>query len=288
MKCFYYSADLDGHCSGAIIKNIFPECEMIGINYGQPFPFDIITDPLETVFMVDFGIQPFSEMEKLNGMCELHWIDHHKTAIDDAYHAMFLASGGMLLFDGKSGCELTWEYMIGFQNAIPEKNPEPLIVHHLGRYDVWDHSDPDTLPLQYGMRLKRDTLPESKMWIDLLRDNAGVPEIVEAGKTIMEYEKLQNEKFCKAYAFETEIDGKLSICINRGFTNSQIFDSIYNPEKHHYMVTFCRLKPPAGKWTVSLYSTRGDIDCGVVAKSFGGGGHKGAAGFQCEELPFKI
>jgi nanoRNase/pAp phosphatase (c-di-AMP/oligoRNAs hydrolase) len=39
---------------------------------------------------------------------------------------------------------------------------------------------------------------------------------------------------------------------------------------------------------VSLYSTRDDIDCGAIAKTYGGGGHKGAAGFQCDTLPFPI
>ena len=38
MKCFYHSADLDGHCSGAIVKMVYPECELIGINYGDKFP----------------------------------------------------------------------------------------------------------------------------------------------------------------------------------------------------------------------------------------------------------
>jgi hypothetical protein len=40
MICFYHSADLDGHCSGAIIKKVHPECELIGINYGDEFPWD--------------------------------------------------------------------------------------------------------------------------------------------------------------------------------------------------------------------------------------------------------
>jgi len=39
MKCFYHSVDLDGHCSGAIVKRAYPDCEMIGINYGDKFPW---------------------------------------------------------------------------------------------------------------------------------------------------------------------------------------------------------------------------------------------------------
>ena len=30
MKCYYHSADLDGHCSGEIVRRRYPECQMIG------------------------------------------------------------------------------------------------------------------------------------------------------------------------------------------------------------------------------------------------------------------
>lgn len=279
MKCFYHSADLDGHCSGAIVKLKYPECEMIGINYGQKIDIDSISVG-EVVYMVDFCLQPFSGMEELNRACELHWIDHHaKGSIDEAHARGFLASGGQLLEVGKAGCELTWKYIHG-------DAPMPWTVFLLGRYDVWDHSaDKDVLPFQYGMRNFEDTRPDNvQFWSSALHFNTD--EVTKTGRTILDYEDKQNAKFCKAYAFETSLLGNTAICANRGFINSKVFDSIYDPVRHHLMITFCRLKPPAGKWTVSLYSTREDVDCGAIAKSFGGGGHKSTAGFQCENLPF--
>ena len=38
-KCFYHSKDLDGWCSGAIVKKAHPDCVMIGIDYGDSFPW---------------------------------------------------------------------------------------------------------------------------------------------------------------------------------------------------------------------------------------------------------
>lgn len=278
MKCFYHSADLDGHCSGAIIKQRYPECEMIGINYGDEFPWESI-DKDEKVYMVDFGLQPFECMKKLNAMCELHWIDHHKTVIEDATNNCFLASGGQSLEIGLAGCELTYRYV------YPDY-PLPETVMLLGRYDVWDHSNYNVLPFQYGMRQEIDTSPDNQgFWAKMLNSNIHTEATIQTGKIIMLYEASQNEKFCKAYAFGTNIDGYVGICVNRGFTNSKIFDSVYDHRYHDLMITFCRLKD-AGKWTVSLYSTKEDIDCGVIAKKYGGGGHKGAAGFQCVDLPF--
>lgn len=282
MKCFYHSADLDGHCSGAIVKYAFPECEMIGINYGQEFPWDTIEED-EVVFMVDFSLQPFEDMEKLNDTCvELHWFDHHKTAIDEAHKRGFFASGVQSLEVGKAACELVWGWL--------NETEIPPTVRLLGRYDVWDHSNPDTLPFQYGMRFIEDTSPDDQnLWVPLFKgSNKYFHEILSRGRVLLKYETTQNAKFCKAYAFKTELNGMKAICANRGFTNSKLFDSVYDPEEHHLMIAFCRLKLPAQKWTVSLYSTRDDVDCSAIAKSFGGGGHKGAAGFQCEILPFSI
>ena len=104
MKCFYHSADLDGHCSGAIIKRKYPECEMIGINYGQDFPWRSI-EAKDQVFMVDFSLQPFTDMIRLQGMCNLTWVDHHQTAISDARKHNFTPDGRLAI--GMAGCELT-------------------------------------------------------------------------------------------------------------------------------------------------------------------------------------
>lgn len=65
MKCFYHSADLDGHCSGAIVKQMHKSCEIIGIDYGDKFPYEVIEDG-EIIFMVDFSLQPFDRMIKLD------------------------------------------------------------------------------------------------------------------------------------------------------------------------------------------------------------------------------
>lgn len=35
-------------------------------------------------------------------------------------------------------------------------------------------------------------------------------------------------------------------------------------------------------WNFSLYNDNGLVDCSVIAKQFGGGGHKGASGFVCD------
>lgn len=276
MKCFYHSADLDGQASGAIIAHVF-NCETIGINYGEVFPFEIL-QPKEVVFMVDFTLQPFEEMEKLEKWSMLTWIDHHKTAIEEAEKRQFNPLGIRRI--GIGACALTWEFF--------ETEPMPEAIKLLAEYDVWNHSDPRTLPFQYGFRFFENTKPENQdFWISFLEGDVRVDYVCELGEILMANEERQGKKYCEAYAFETRFGEHLAICVNRGMTNAKIFDSVYDPIKHDLMITFCRMKLPAHQWTVSLYSTKEDVDCGGIAQLFGGGGHKGAAGFQCAVLPFE-
>ena len=283
MKCFYHSADLDGHCSAAIIKHRDPACELIGIDYGQPFPWDSI-DQDEQVVMVDFSLQPFADMVELNKRCNLIWLDHHISAMEEAYKYAREAPLAGYRDETQAGCELAWDWAFCGE-------PVPVAVKLLGRYDLWDHRDPYTLPFQWGMRLY-DTDPGrnpesmSSLWRLLFASTSVgvlVTNIISEGKLILKYQSQENEKYCRAAAFETNLDGLKCIAMNKMLTNSQLFDSVWNPNKYDAMLTFGWR---GGKWVVSLYSTKSDVDCSAVAKNYGGGGHKGAAGFQCSGLPF--
>lgn len=277
MKCFYHSADLDGKCSAAIIRMAYPNCALFGIDYGDEFPWGSI-DPEEVVYMVDFSLQPFTEMCKLSGMVpNFHWIDHHKSALDeDAKPKDFHIHG--LRKVGKAGCELVWEYL------YPDTDL-PLAVTLLGRYDVWDHkADVRVLAFQYGMRGKDGSPNNDDLWRDLLAPGVEtVNHIANEGNAIIRYEKTQNENYMKKFAFEVEFAGLKFIAANK-HGSSQMFESVYDPKEHDGMMAFQMMK--GGRWTVSIFTDKPGVDLGTIAKKNGGGGHAGAAGFQCDEIPF--
>lgn len=276
MKVFYHSGDLDGQCSGAIVKHAFPEAECIGINYGDLFPWDTI-EVGEVVFMVDFCLQPFEDMLRLANLARLQWIDHHKTSLENAKATGFLCHYSGILDMDKAACELTWEF------CYPNKEM-PRSVFYLGRYDIWKHSEhPGALAFQYGMRSQEDTSPECQsFWANRFMD-AQTNEIIALGRTLLAYEEQQNVKICKASAFDVVLDGLRCVAVNAALGNSLTFKSVYDPAKHDAML--CYYRKPA-HWTVSLFTDKPDVDVSVVAKAHGGGGHKGAAGFQCATLPF--
>ena len=274
MLCFYHSADLDGHCAGASVKHFVPDVELIGINYGDEFPWGKVRG--QQVYMVDFSLQPFDQMIRLKEEASrLIWIDHHKSAIEEWQKVGCPYINGIRR-DGTGACALVWEY---FDHVVPEA------VRLLAEYDVWNHTDPCTLPFQWGLRME-ETRPGINMdfwqYLFTLKKTQLMPWF-EKGRLLLKYQAQENEKYIRAAAFETTLGGAPCIAVNKMLTNSQLFDSVWDATKYAMMITFGWRK---GQWTVSLYSTREDVDCSAIAKKHGGGGHKGAAGFQCMSLPF--
>ncbi len=273
MICLYHSKDLDGKCSGAIIKDRYPECEIMGIDYGDRMP-EIKKD--EHVCMVDFSLQPWELMQELADTCHLVWIDHRVTAIGD-YKAHGL-DAAVYAEVGKAACEQTWDYLHPCLQV-------PDIVRALGRYDVWDHADPNTMPIQYGMRM-RDTDPSDPIWQRVFSNDVALKlDLIRQGNTIITYQERHNAEYVRQCAFETQLMGHRCIAANAMLSNSQLFDSIWDPDKHDVMIAFGWRE---GEWHVGVYTTKDDVDVSGIAKYFGGGGHAQAAGFRCPELPFNI
>ena len=280
IRCFYHSADFDGICSAAIVYHNFREQQMDvklhPINHGEPFPWDEI-ERTDEVIMVDFALQPADDMRRLAVLCDLTWIDHHVTAIESVPRTL------RGIRDTKhAGCELTWTY---YRMATM-----PRVVTLLGRYDVWDHDgEPDAMPFQYGLRMDPDLQdPSSPKWAALLSNDPLVPSIVQTilirGRTILEYVQEENRKYCSTM-FEVEWQGLRFLVANRMMCNSLLFDSRFDVEKHDAMMAFGWRH---GGWNFSMYTTKPDVDVSVIAKKMGGGGHRKAAGFKCEDIPFAL
>jgi oligoribonuclease NrnB/cAMP/cGMP phosphodiesterase (DHH superfamily) len=281
MICIYHSKDLDGYCSGAIMKRKFPEAKLIGYDYGQPLPE---LERGEEVMMADVSL-PMPIMVKVaeNTGWKFTWIDHHASAIKD--YKELVGQGESfcraVLEDGISACEGAWKYLFPNEQI-------PTAVKLLGKYDTWRNQDKfewdnAIMPFQYGMRMicsSAETFPPELFEMPAIVTDSPVYGIINTGKSILEYQKVQNERACRC-AFEMEFEGLRAIALNNGGANSQVFESVYDESKHDIMMPFVF----TGKhWTFSMYTTKDNVDCSVIAKKHGGGGHKKAAGFQVKEL----
>lgn len=273
MKCFYHGSDFDGECSAAIVNRADPDCILIPIDYGQSDSHHKIGDD-EEIVVVDYTFQPFQKM--LSFPDTLVWIDHHQSAIEEADKYNFNPLGVRKV--GTAACELTWSYFFP-DERIPEA------VSLIGKYDVWELND-NVIHFQYGLKTFQ-TDPYSPIWDSLFNDSGvEVSSIIHMGKLVDRYITRDNERYVHGFGFEVIFEGLNCICCNRGLTGSKLFDSIWDDKTHDVMMTFCRTKHRF--WRVSLYTPYNGINCGTIAKKYGGGGHAKAAGFTCKELPFDI
>lgn len=278
MKGIYHSKDLDGFTSAAIFKLKFPDIELIGYDYGDNFDFKIEKEPV-IIADVSFPIRTMIKFALASDF-NLTWIDHHVSAIKE--YNDFINDDNesyctAVLEIGIAACEGTWKYL--FPN---KKLPEAVLL--LGEYDTWRNSDKDRwnnkiLPFQYGMRLICNK-PE-KFPVELFENNNLIDKIIEDGKIILKYQDSVNQKLCKSSSFEADFQGKKAICLNGGGFNSDVFKSVYDEDKHDVMLPFIF---DGKKWNFSIYTTKNDIDCSVIAKKLGGGGHKQAAGFSVDDI----
>lgn len=282
MLCIYDMADMDGLCSAAIVKHAFPHCKMFPYRYGMEIPFDRF-DVETTVIMVDISADP-EVMAKIYKRSQLFiWIDHHKRAIDQVQAAGLELQGKQVV--GTAACVLTWKYF--YASDVPKA------VELLGKYDVWDHEDPDVLPFQYGARLRIDGL-DSPLWEPLLQTNyieqfafstLLFKQMIADGKICLEYQVRQNRMVAKYRGFECTLDGYSVIACNGGGDKSTWFDSVWDPEKYDLAAYFYLL--PSGNWHVSLRTKKDDVDVSEIAKKRGGGGHKRAARYYWHDVPLK-
>lgn len=293
MIVVYHNADLDGICSAVIAHMYFTEdypvdhVRMVGMDYGDWFPWEMVEEDEDLLFL-DFCLEPFSQMEKLAGECgRLKIIDHHPSTRKGMNESQ---GGGIKLFysEGFSACELTWGTFYQ-QLDVPES------VQLIGAYDRWDKSDEDLwhgriLPFQYGLRTRIDRGQEftpAPLWDDLLFGRSRedlVDDIVDIGKGVLSYRRRTNEEVATTQHYMTELDGHQAVAINGTCAdNSMLFEAAPDAD---VMINYYWIGPH-NSWTVELFSA-GDVDVSEIAGRYGGGGHEGAAGFQCDELPFPV
>ena len=280
IKCFYHD-DMDGICSAQIVKMRHPDAECFEIDYGNGFPEDTIK-LADTVFMVDYGLQPFSRMIELSKNCNLVWIDHHKTAIDE-YGRSGISLAGIRDVN-LSACELTWKFF------FPDRKT-PVYVKLLGDFDCWRNEDKKVWneeidPFEMGMLSlsDEDVRPGGRIWNDFeMFGDVSVQAMIRNGQAIIKYLRKHNSDACRKYAFDVWIGGYNFITLNTVHRGSQQLESVYDEKKHDGM---CVYRWNGNGYTFSLYSTKANVDCGKICMFFDGGGHKGAAGGRWSKREF--
>lgn len=283
-QIIYHKSDLDGVFSAAIaaiaLKRMGAKEEEITFNgwtYGNEVPE--LKEESE-IYILDLTLPDMESVvrEAIGKGSSITWIDHHKTAIETYKDSIVSMIKGIRRI-GTAAVELTYEFFFGVKTIVPK------FVDYLSRYDVWRSEDrdwEDVIGFQYYVRAKvgLDVGKAMELFNSEGYSNETKPH-VETGKLIIGYIGGKNKNEILSYAFKGKVDGMDAVFMNTTEFNSTTFNSAITGDVE-VVVPFCIL--PDGKVRLSLYyvGSREDGDISGIAKSFGGGGHAKAAGFQLD------
>lgn len=280
----YHDKDLDGLMCGAILRDYFgSEIELIGWDYSYQENEQGLLDRIEEdslVYMCDISLSK-EGMEVLANKCDLIWIDHHKTAIDK------IDTDNMLdhsLEVGVAACELTWRYIYGEDDLMPP------LVSALGAYDVWNKERYEwemyTLPVQVFCRTFFTNVEQLSIVIEY-----DTGQFAKEGLSMLAFEK-GNLIATSRIGRIVEWNGYKTFITNSTVNPGRLADVVWEEyyEGVDLMVQYYKHERSVeegdcNNWRYSLRSRGGSgVDCGRIAKKYGGGGHEGAGGFTWERL----
>lgn len=258
--CIYHGNCADGFAAAWVVRKfcnevLKEEVEFFAGVYQNPPP------PVKgkDVVIVDFSYKrPI--LEKIRQEAQtLIILDHHKTAAED------LAGFECAKFDMlRSGAMITWDHF--FPNSIA-----PRLIQHIQDRDLWTFQLPGTREIQAAIF----SYPYDFATWDVLM-KLPTEELYKAGVAI-------ERKHFK------DINELLAVCKRRmKIAGHDVpvanLPYIFSSDAGHIMsvgekFAACYMDTPEGR-VYSLRSAVDGMDVSEIAKIFGGGGHKNAAGFR--------
>lgn len=263
--CIYHAECTDGAASAAVVNRKFPDCQMVAMKHGDPIPVDVSG---ARVFIVDFSFSADVLNDIQAKAKELHWYDHHKTAVPTQQDLGF----GTLDLN-ESGASLTWKMLF-------PHDPVPPIIAYVRDKDLWLWELPDSREISVSLGAMDEHMdPKNPIWPDLFAKSLDDLRLMrDDGRRLLKQQRANIEKGCKR-AFELTFHGHRALAVNWTNEASAFGEYIYKDLGYDIAIIFFY---DGGHWKFSLRSNR--IDVSAIAQTYGGGGHPGAAGFRSDDI----
>lgn len=214
----------------------------------------------KTVVILDFSFNNEITKAMIESADDLLVIDHHKSAMVELHDI------SSTYFDmTKSGAILSWEYF------HPGKE-SPKFIQYIQDRDLWKWE----LPYSKEFSAAFDMIPFEFEEFEKFEDDSVFDDAVKRGSYILAYSKTVIKKVCDK-ASSRKFNGMDVMVVNSSHWMSEIgaklapgcdFAMIWHYDHGDRIIK------------ASLRSFHDAIDVSEIAKKYGGGGHRKAAGFQ--------
>lgn len=210
------------------------------------------------------------------------WLDHHKTAFEmyaqPADHFWQLSEDKRFIWldPNASGAMLTWRYFFYPEKTLPD------LIRVVDDYDRWQFRLADTKEANAFIKSQPRTFAA---WNDMLKMSSC--EMATNGRVIQKYEEALVAQMLEAPDAVHSITLAASTAEGLAINGPAHLSSALGHALCEESETFGAVWQYDGvsRIKVSLRS-EGDFDVSEIAKMYGGGGHKNAAGFSIDVEPF--
>jgi len=263
----YHDTCMDGAGAAWAAWTILGEkVEYIPVQYSREIPH---LEDGSLVYLVDFSFKRPVLEELRKRMSTVQIIDHHKTAQAD------LAGLDNCVFDmTQSGAILTWNY---FHPGVAP----PRFLKLIEDRDLWKWEFPETKhvgPAMFSRGFDFRTYSQydsDNMLIQLKAEGAAI-ERFQDSLISMVIKHAQKQRI-------GQFDG--IPCVNTPVLQSETANALCCKYPDSPFAA-CYFIKETGERVYSLRTIRKDVDVSAVALQYGGGGHRGAAGFTTKSWDF--
>ncbi|ANI16800.1 hypothetical protein A9C11_23755 [Pseudomonas citronellolis] len=270
--CIYHANCADGFGAAWVVRKALPNVEFQAARHGDPIP-DVAG---RTTVIVDFSYSREDLLQMAAIAKGVLIIDHHKTAAEalvelphvadfEAYSHTPGPRGIYTCFDmERSGAGLAWDFFFPGQ-------PRPALIDHIEDRDLWRFRLEGTREVQANVFSHPY---DFDAWDKLV--STPVEQLLAEGAAIERKHHKDVAELVKATRRRMTIAGYDVPVAN--------LPHIYSSDAGHLMgagepFAACYWDTPTGR-TFSLRSEPEGLDVSAIAKLFGGGGHRHAAGFS--------
>lgn len=260
----YHGNCVDGFGAAWAARQQYPDAEFYAGKYQEPPP-DVTG---KYVYMLDFSYKRDVTRQMAKQAKQIIIIDHHKSAEQDLrIDPNDLIPGVEVFFDmNKSGAMLAWEFF-NINKPVPE------LIKYIQDRDLWRHELPNTHEVSAALF---SYSYDFDVWDGLMLGTNSIAALVEEGRGILRKQKKDLEELLPQTKRPMFIGGYSVYGANLPYQFSSEAGHIL-AEGMPFGATY--FDTPEGR-QFSLRSREDGIDVSEIAKQYGGGGHKHAAGFR--------
>jgi oligoribonuclease NrnB/cAMP/cGMP phosphodiesterase (DHH superfamily) len=222
------------------------------------------------VYLLDFSYKRNVVADMCMFANKVTLIDHHITALEDLWDLSLNYKNFDLANSSTkhSGARLAWDYVLSKNNLLRER---PKLIDYIEDRDLWKFKLPNTREIMMSVF----SYPLSIEQLDVLM-TFPIQQFINEGQVLVRKQNRDIKELIKTTERSMTLDGHLVKVYNVNYFFASDLGSLATLNEP-FVATYFDTKDYR---VFSLRSSATGLDVSEIARKYGGGGHREAAGFR--------